>query len=141
MNVYAESSAVLAWLLAEATSAAIQAVLDQAEWVVASDLTLAECGRCLIRAHALGSLSEHEMIRKRSVLETSSLHWTLMRMDREILERVPRRFPEEPIRTLDALHLASALVARSVIPDLVLLSLDQRVRENGTALGFKVLPP
>src|SRR4051794_21248189 len=116
MNLYAESSAVLAWLLAEETSSAIEALLDGAEWIVASDLTLAECSRSLIRAHAAGSLSELEMTRKRSVLEASSAHWTLMRIDREVLERARRRFPEEPVRTLDALHLASALSARSVIP-------------------------
>lgn len=140
MNLYAESSAVLAWLLAEPTSSAIEAILDEAEWIVASDLTLAECGRGLIRGHATGILSELEMTRKRGVLESSSVHWTFLRLDRDVLERARRRFPQEPIRTLDALHLASALAARSVISDLVLLSLDQRVRENGAALGFDVLP-
>ena len=140
MNLYAESSAVLAWLLAEETSPAIEALLDAAQWIVASDLTLAECVRCLIRAHATGGLSELEMTRRRNALEASAVHWTLMRIDREVLERALRRFPGEPVRTLDALHLASALSARSVIPDLVLLSLDRRVRENGAALGFEVLP-
>jgi hypothetical protein len=41
---------------------------------------------------------------------------------------------------LDALHLASALAARSVISDIALLSLDRRVRDNGAALGFDVVP-
>lgn len=140
MNLYAESSAVLAWLLAEEAGDDVQAILRGAEWVVASDLTLAECDRTLLRAHSTGSLSEMEMTRRRTLLEATSVHWTLMRLDREVLERARRRFPEEPIRTLDALHLASALAARSVISDLALLSLDQRVRDNGAALGFDVLP-
>jgi predicted nucleic acid-binding protein len=140
MNLYAESSAVLAWLLAEETSPAIEALLDGAEWIVASDLTLAECSRCLIRAHATGSLSELEMTRRRNALEASSAHWSLLRIDRDVLERARRRFPGEPVRTLDALHLASALAARSGVPDLVLMSLDQRIRDNGAALGFEVLP-
>jgi hypothetical protein len=38
--------------------------------------------------------------------------------------------------TLDAMHLASALAARSVLPDLVLLSLDERMRAAGRGLGF-----
>jgi len=50
-------------------------------------------------------------------------------------------FPVEPIRTLDAIHLASAILARAAVPDLALLSLDERVRANGRALGFTVLPP
>jgi len=140
MNLYAESSAVLAWLFTEKSAPVVKAILGEAEWVVASDLTLSECDRALIRAHALGSLSELEMTRRRTLLEASSAQWTLMRIDREVLERARRRFPVEPVRTLDALHLASAIAARSVIADLALLSLDQRVRDNGAALGFNVLP-
>ena len=37
-------------------------------------------------------------------------------------------------------HLASALAGRHGVPDLELLSLDERVRSCGVALGFKVLP-
>jgi hypothetical protein len=64
----------------------------------------------------------------------------LLRIGGEVLERARRRFPVEPVRTLDALHLASALAARAAIPGLDLLSLDQRVRDNGAALGFDLLP-
>jgi len=140
MNLYAESSEVLAWLLEEATAGDVESALDEAELIIASDLTLAECSRALIRAHALGGLSELEMTRRRTALEASSAHWTLLRIDGEILDRARRRFPAEPVRTLDALHLASALAARAGISDLALLSLDQRVRDNGAALGFDVLP-
>lgn len=56
------------------------------------------------------------------------------------MERARRPFPVEPIRTLDALHLASALVARSAEAGLMLLTLDQRVRENAQRLGFETLP-
>jgi hypothetical protein len=41
---------------------------------------------------------------------------------------------------LDAFHLASALAVRSAVSALTLLSLDKRVRENGAALGFDILP-
>jgi hypothetical protein len=45
-----------------------------------------------------------------------------MRSDTEILERARRPFPGEPLGTLDALHLASALVAlRSVLGFALLL--------------------
>ncbi len=131
---------MLAWLLAEETAADVQAALRQADQVVASDLTLVECDRALIRGHAVGALSEWETTRRRALLETSSLHWTLLKVDGDVFERARRRFPEEPVRTLDALHLASALIARSLLPDLALLSLDRRVRDNGAALGFALLP-
>ncbi|OGP87951.1 MAG: hypothetical protein A2156_01605 [Deltaproteobacteria bacterium RBG_16_48_10] len=49
-------------------------------------------------------------------------------------------FPREPIRTMDALHLASALLLRSAISGLTMLSLDERIRTNALELGFAVLP-
>lgn len=140
MNLYAESSAVLAWLLEEPTADSVEAVFDQAEEVVASELTLVECDRALIRAQTWGALSEAEALRRRTLFGSVSSHWTFLKMDREILERARYRLPVEPVRTLDALHLATALTARSAISDLALLSLDQRVRDNGAALGFDVLP-
>lgn len=63
-----------------------------------------------------------------------------MRVDGEIIERARRPFPGEPIRTLDALHLASALVAGAAVGDLALLTLDERVRMAAAALGLRVVP-
>jgi predicted nucleic acid-binding protein len=140
MKLYADSSAVLAWLFAEATADAVEEAFDGADGVVASDLTVVECDRALVRAQALGLLSEMETVRRRAVLEAVSVNWMVLKLDREVLERARRRFPAEPLRTLDALHVASALTARSAISDLALLSLDGRVRENGAALGFDVFP-
>jgi predicted nucleic acid-binding protein len=140
MNLYAESSAVLAWLFEEDAADAVARAFDQAEGVVASDLTVVECDRALVRACTVGVLSELETVRRRAVLEAVAVNWIFLKLDREVLERARRRFPAEPLRTLDALHVATALAARSAISDLALLSLDRRVRENGAALGFDVLP-
>jgi uncharacterized protein with PIN domain len=49
VNLYAESSAVLAWLLDEQTAPAVRHLLCEAEVIVASDLTLIECDRVLLR--------------------------------------------------------------------------------------------
>jgi len=139
VNVYVESSAVLAWLLEEAPGPQLQEILGRAEFVAASDLLLVECDRALIRAEVLGQLSLFEVRRRRALLEEVSSRWTLLRIE-GILERARQRFPYEPVRALDSLHLASALSARSALSDLALLSLDNRIRENGVALGFQVLP-
>jgi hypothetical protein len=63
-----------------------------------------------------------------------------MRIEREVVDRARSPFPGEPIRTLDALHLASALVARAAVADLAVLSLDEKVRAVGRALGLPVTP-
>jgi len=140
MNLYAESSAVLAWILRETTAPHLQKILDGANLVIASDLTLVECERILMRAQICGDLSEPEALARRLLLERASTDWMLLKLGREIIERARRRLPVEPVRTLDALHLATALTAQLAVSDLALLSLDQRVRDNGAALGFDVLP-
>ena len=58
----------------------------------------------------------------------------------EVTEPASQPFPSEPIRTLDALHLASALSARTAIPGLAVLALDHTIRDNARQLGFSVLP-
>ena len=63
-----------------------------------------------------------------------------MRISDEIVSRARRPFPVEPIRTLDALHLASALVVRAAEPELTVLSLNERVRDCTLALGLGLLP-
>jgi predicted nucleic acid-binding protein len=131
---------VLSWLLGEPAAEAVATALEQADQVVASELTLVECRRALLRAGAAGLLSELEVARRSTVLERSAQHWTLVRIDREVLDRAGNRFPVEPLRTLDALHLASAQLARPAVADLAVLSFDQRVRDNGAALGFDLLP-
>lgn len=140
MNLYAESSAVLAWLLGDLGGEAVREALSGAEIVLASHLTLIECSRILIRARRTGRLSEAQLADREARLQQVEPHWSLLEIDSEIVERARRPFPLEPIRTLDAIHLATALVARSAVPGIGLLSLDDRVRRCGRRLGFRLLP-
>jgi predicted nucleic acid-binding protein len=140
VNLYAESSAVLSWLLDEPSAEEVRQLLAAANTVVASDLTLVECDRMLLRAAALGELTEAEAADRRAHLNTAASHWHVLRIGPEIVERARQRFPGEPIRTLNALHLAAALVARSAIAGLELLSLDERIRRAAGPLGLRVRP-
>ncbi len=140
MRVYAESSAVLAWLLGEEAGFRVRRVLAEAEVVVASDLTLVECDRVLIRAVTLRELAEADAANRRAHLTRAASHWHVLRDGGEIVARAREPFPGEPIRTLDALHLASALAARLAVTDLALLSLDDRIRDAGTRLGLPLQP-
>jgi len=140
MNVYAESSAVLAWLLGEKSGDSVREFLRRAELVMSSDLTLIECDRVLIRAVATGEVNEAAAADRRAHLNGAVRVWHLWRISTEIIERARRPFPAEPVRTLDAIHLASALAARSAVPGIELLSLDDRIRESGRQLGFRILP-
>jgi len=138
--VYAESSAVLAWLLGEPTAETVRQALAEAEAVVTSDLTLVECDRVLVRAVVEGRLLEAEATGRQGRLANAAAHWTLLTVSPEVLARARRPFPLEPIRTLDALHLATALRARASGVPVAVLALDHRIRDCAARLGFEVQP-
>lgn len=131
---------MLAWLLGELAGMDVVGALAGAERVLASDLTMVECDRILIRAHAAGRISDGRLADLRALLTSAAARWHMIRLDAEVIERARRPFPREPIRTLDALHLASALAARAGAGELALLSLDARIRAAGQDLAFDLLP-
>lgn len=55
-----------------------------------------------------------------------------------VLSRVGRRFPVEPIRTLDAVHLATAELLDESPQLVTIVTRDARVRDNALGLGFSV---
>lgn len=131
---------MLAWLLGEPEGDTVRTALVQADEILTSDLTLVECDRALIRAQATLDLRASEIAKRRRVFETTAAHWVLLRISPAIVERARKPFPGDPIRSLDALHLASALAAAEASDDLAVLSLDRRVRGSARALGLGLAP-
>jgi predicted nucleic acid-binding protein len=140
MMLYAESSAPLAWLLDQAHGGRVADALAAADHVVTSELTLVECDRVLIRAVALNELEEADAVDRQGRLNAVAHTWTVLALDEEILERARRPLPAEPVRTLDALHLATAVTLRKVVPGLAMLTLDNRVRTAARRLGIPLVP-
>ncbi len=140
MNLYVETSAVVASLLDEERSERARARLAAADLVFTSDLTLIECDRAVRRAVATGRVTASESLALHALLDTLAAHWTLHGIDGEIVHRSRRSFPCEPVRSLDAIHLATALAVRNLAPDVHLLSFDKRIRDNASSLGFPVAP-
>jgi hypothetical protein len=140
VSLYAESSAILAWLLDQPSGILVREFLATEVLILSSDLTVIECDRVLHRAAYLGELTEAEAADRRALLATAASHWVLLRMGSEVIDRARQPFPIEPVRTLDAIHLASVLVARSAAPDVALLSLDARVRTAASRLGIELRP-
>jgi predicted nucleic acid-binding protein len=93
-----------------------------------------------MRAVALDELDESDAVDRQARLNTIAQRWTLLALDEEILERARRPFPAEPVRTLDAIHVASAVTARRAVPDLAMLTLDGRIRQAAARLGLIVVP-
>jgi len=131
----------VAWLMGEPEGPQVQAALIGAESVTSSDLTLIECHRLLIRGVARGETSETEAAAaRRGYLTSAAVKWDVLQIGKDIVERALRPFPLEPLRSLDAIHLASALTARVAFPTGEILTLDKRIRSAAHQLGFKLHP-
>jgi len=137
-TIYFETSALLAWLFGEPRGAEVKRTIDRAETVVTSALTLVEAERALARAEASSLITAGDAERLRGFLARSKAGWMLMEISEDVRMRASRTFPSEPIRTLDAIHLATALVFMRVFPTLELFSYDQRILRNAGALGIKI---
>jgi uncharacterized protein with PIN domain len=138
--VYAESSAVLAWLLGEPAATTVRQLMAEAERVVASTLTPLECARALARGAAVGTLDPTAARDAARLLTHATQGWALLEMTGTPVDRAAREFPVEPVRTLDALHLAAALEFHAALGAVTVLSLDERIRGNAVALGMERAP-
>jgi len=134
--VYVESSALVAALLEGDT--AVRVMASAGARLVTSALTLAETSRAIIRARVAGRLTSAQEQAAVVALRTFARRCFILDVDHRVLARAGRRFPAEPIRTLDALHLATAELVEDSPSLVTVVSRDARVRGNAVALGFAV---
>jgi hypothetical protein len=133
---YVESSALLAALL-EQNAGALRALRARGVRVT-SALTFAEASRGLIRARAAGRISEVEERAALRALQTFERRCSVVSVTGGVLTRAGRPFPVEPIRTLDAIHLATAELLGEPPQFVTIITQDARVRDNARALGYAV---
>ena len=134
--VYAETSAVVAWLLGDESGLLARRGLDSADQIVASVLTLLEATRGIRRAASERRISAVNASRLQGLLTQTTTAWQLLEITPDIRVRAAEPFPIEPVRTLDALHLATALHFARVFPGLPVLSFDERILANLEPLGL-----
>jgi hypothetical protein len=133
---YVESSALVAAVLegdAEARNA-----IGAPGRLVTSRLTLAEAHRAVLRARVTGRLEPDEERRLIRGFDTFSRRCELMAVSEQVLLRAGRPFPVEPVRTLDAIHLASVEVLGEPPQLVTVIARDARVVANARALGYDV---
>jgi uncharacterized protein len=140
LNLYVDSSGIVAWLLGEERAPAAVEALREARLVLSSRLTLVECDRVLIRCAAEGRLDEAAQAELSAQAASAAAHWMQLAITESILSRARMPFQGGPVRTLDAIHLASALESRAAVASLTVLTLDDRMRRAARALGLDVVP-
>jgi uncharacterized protein len=133
---YIESSALLAALL-ERDAAVLHALQTKGRQVT-SALTLAEGARAIVRARVSGRLTSAEERAAVRGLRVFERRCYVVAITDAVLARVGRPFPVEPVRTLDAVHLATAELLGEPPQLVTLITRDTRVRDNARALGYAV---
>lgn len=139
--VYAETSAVLGWLLGEPSSDFVIHALQHAKNVVSSTLTILEVERALVRAERTGILRSADRQTARRIFKQEAASWFLLEVTPAVRERAAREFAVEPIRSLDALHLATALEFVRAFDRVDVLSNDKRILDNLPDLGLTAVRP
>ena len=140
-TVYAESSAVLRWLLGAADAPVLQDLLANARVVVTSSLTSTEVARTLRRLVATGVMQPQAGDASWVRYSAAIAHWHCYGVTDAVLARASQPFPREPVRTLDAIHLATAAFFALELTAPTVLSVDHQLRANAQALGLSVMPP
>lgn len=133
---YIESSALVAALL-EADVAA-RASIRAGEQRVTSALTIAETSRAILRAQLAGRITAQQRRSALLTLQTFTRRCHIVNVTEAILAHAARPFPVEPVRTLDAIHLATARELVDPPALLIIVTRDARIRENAIALGHPV---
>ncbi len=133
---YIETSALVAALLDEDATARV-AVRGEGRRV-ASALTFTEAARALLQARIGGRLDlneERAMLRR---LRRFERRCETVAVSDAVLTRAARPFAVEPIRTLDAIHLATVELLGETPQLVTMVTRDRRVRDNARALGYAV---
>lgn len=138
MIVYLDSSALLRLILREPQALDL-ADLHACESIVSSELLAIECPRTLDRLRLQGSLTTDEAATRIGVLKDWLEAVDLVLLQRPILARASEPFPT-PLGTLDAMHLATALVWRDRMgQELTMATHDGGLAIASRAFGIPVL--
>lgn len=138
MIAYLDSSALLRLVLQEPGALPLDELTSR-ESLISSELLAVECPRTIDRLRLRGALSTEEALSRFAIVKDWLEAVDLVLLQRPILARASEPYPTA-LGTLDALHLATALVWRDRMrQELVMATHDDRLALAARAFGIEVL--
>jgi predicted nucleic acid-binding protein len=125
--LYLDTSAVLRALLETGVSPDIEDRIRGAFALLTSRLSLVEAARALHRLRQLGQISESRLADAEREVGALWARCQIWELTPAVCEAARQVAPGKPLRTLDALHLATYVLARQKIADLELVTSDARL--------------
>ncbi|MGH2794930.1 MAG: PIN domain-containing protein [Actinomycetota bacterium] len=134
MNAYIDTSVLLRVVLGEPERLRIWPKITDA---FSSELIRLECLRTIDRGRIRLGLDDRTVAKQRGAVIETIESLRLISLDRVILDRASEPFPTS-LGSLDAIHLASAVLAREQLGDLILATHDDELGLAAQAVGFSV---
>jgi predicted nucleic acid-binding protein len=134
LNVYVDSSVLLRVVLGEPGRLR---TWPRITTPVSSELVRLECLRTIDRARVRLGLPDREVADRRATVLEVIETFTLVEITSRILERAAEPFPTT-IGSMDAIHLATALLVRNRFDDLAIATHDGELAVAARATGFRV---
>jgi predicted nucleic acid-binding protein len=136
---YFDTSAVVKRYVAESGSAVVRRLLRR-HAVLSSVLTPVELLSALRRRRSRGDLTPEQFTDVLGGLRADRPYWWLLDLDAQVLTRAELLLQDTPLRTLDALHVASAQLAVLLSgARLPFVTADIRQREAAAQAGLDVI--
>jgi predicted nucleic acid-binding protein len=135
VNVYVDSSVLLRIVLGEQGGLREWRRIDRP---LASELIRLECRRTIDRARIRERLGDQAVAQQRAAVLNLLDTFDILPLDTVILERAAEPFPTL-LSSLDAIHLATALLTRAQVEDLRFATHDRELATAARAMGFDVL--
>lgn len=126
-RLYLDTSAVLRAVVEAGMSPDVEGRLGDAEVLVTSWLSLLESARALVGLRLTAATTEPRLADAERQVAAVWARCVIWELTPAVCDLAGRVAPTVPLRTLDALHLATFVLARSRIDDLELLSVDERL--------------
>jgi predicted nucleic acid-binding protein len=135
VKAYIDTSVLLRVVLGEPDPLPQWPVIEMA---VGSELTRIEALRTIDRARIRLQLADEEVALRREAVTAVLNGFHIARIGAAVLERAADPFPTL-VRTLDAIHLATALLIRVDNEDLMFATHDRQLATAARSLGFRVI--
>lgn len=127
--LYLDTSVALRATLEHGTTPEIEHRIAAAPALVTSRLSLVESARAMLRLRVQGDVSESRLADAQRELDALWHRCELWELSPAVCDLASLLAPDQPLRTLDALHLATFLLARRRIEGLELLTADRRLED------------
>ena len=131
---YLETSALLCWLFDEPESRTVIKTINDLDLICTSELTRIETLRAIARAFREKLISSKQRTTLTHLFDKNLRGWFRMSIDESVVSGAAVDFPIEPVRSLDAIHLATALEYKKLYPDIEMITMDDRIRRNSEEL-------